>query len=222
GSTRISTGVLRATEPLLAFFADAKKESLHDLDQVLDGYIQGGGAVTVADIEGAWEDVNSPWDVLQLNERILQNLTNHRPTPAGLNAVGAVHVGKNSYVAPSATLVGPVTVGEGCHIGEFTVIGPYVSIRNNTTVGAHSEIRRSILNNNVLVDSRALIRGSILDDGVNIASGFVCHEANTAEGLVGCVIGADTEIGPDCRAASGTLMAAETRIPPGTRITRQE
>ncbi|MBI2077365.1 MAG: NDP-sugar synthase [Euryarchaeota archaeon] len=222
GSTRVSSGVVRASPRLIDFFADAKKESLHDLDQVLDAYLQGGNTVTVADVEGPWEDVNSPWDVLQLNEHVLHQMANHAPKTPGLNVVGAVHVGKNSFVAPSATLVGPVTIGEGCHIGEFTVIGPYVSIRNNTTVGAHCEIRRSILNNNVVVDSRALIRGSILDDGVSVASGFVCHETSTGAGLVGCVIGADTEIGPDCRAASGALIPPETRIPAGTRIPRQE
>ncbi len=206
GSTRVSTGVLRATGAFLSHLAASKD---HDLDRVIHSYVEGGAKVRTADVQGPWEDITEPWDVLQVNEHILRL---DRGTPE------KPVVGKTSKVASTAILIGPVTIGEGSTIGDYTVIGPYVSIRNNTTIGSHCEIRRSILNNNVSVDSRCLIRGSVLDDGVKLGAGFVSHESTTPRGLVGCVLGSDSEIGPDCRAESGALLPAESKVEAGGRI----
>ncbi len=41
---------------------------------------------------------------------------------------------------------------------------------------------------------------------------------NVFVGLVGCVLGSDSEIGPDCRAESGALLPAESKVEPGSRI----
>lgn len=208
GSGRISTGILRADQALLTHLADDAFRHVHDLDVMIQSFLEADGAVRVAPVDGPWKDVTEPWDVLQLNEHILRDL------PADQR----ISVGRNTTIAPSARIVEPVHIGEGCTIGEFTVVGPYVSIRNNTTIGSHCEIRRSILNNNVTVDSRCLVRGSVVDDGVRLGTGFVSHEASTVQGMVGCVLGADAEVGHDVRAESGAIVDSEAKVETGTRI----
>lgn len=216
GSARVSTGVLRASARFLGRLASSEE---HDLDRVVHAYVEAGGTVRVAEAAGPWEDVTDPWDVLQLNEHILGLAAQ---APKGKKTTGAAAVvGKTSRIAPTATLVPPVAIGEGCTVGDYTVVGPYVSVRNNTTIGSHCEVRRSILNNNVFVDSRCLVRGSILDDGVRLGSGFASQEAMTPKGLVGCVLGADCEVGPDARAESGAVVQSEAKVAAGGRISAE-
>lgn len=213
---RVSTGILHASPDLLRALAD---DDAPDLHAFLNGHLAKNGPMPAVDTDGPWHDVTTPWDLLRLNERILDDLEpNAERPPDGPTLEGAIHIGKDTAIAPTATILGPTTIGDGCTIGEYTVIGPYASLRSNTTVEAHCEVRRSILNNNVLVASRSLVRGSILDDGVRVDAGFAVHDETTPHGVVGCVIGADCHLGPDARLASGTLVEPETMTGPAERI----
>lgn len=214
---RVSTGILHAGPDLLAELAD---DDAHDLHAFLNDHLTGTESILPAvDAAGPWHDVTTPWDLLRLNERILGDLPNDGHTSGDRPTIqGAVRIGRDTTIAPTATLVGPVTIGDGCTIGDYTVVGPYASLRTNTTIEAHCEVRRSILNNNVLVGSRSLLRGSILDDGARVGPGFAVEDRTTPEGVVGCVLGADTHLGPDCRVASGTLVEPETETGPGERV----
>ena len=89
------------------------------------------------------------------------------------------------------------------------MLGPYVSIRNGCVIGAHCEVRRSILNNNVILDSRALLRGSIVDDGVEVGPGLICDEVATPTGPLGCIIGRDSRIPPRTTLEGGSILPVE-------------
>jgi NDP-sugar pyrophosphorylase family protein len=209
GSTRVSTGVLRVPAAFLSQL-DGPPGKEKELEIALAG---AGHQVAVVAATEPWLAVIDPWDLLRLNEHVLDSLPRAGKKPHR-NATGPVQVGADCHIADTATLIGPVTIGSGCSIGDYSVIGPYVSIRNNTVIGAHCEIRRSILNNNVMVDSRALVRGSILDDGVQLAPGFICHEETTPHGPLGCIIGRDAVMPVASRVASGTVVEPETNLRP--------
>lgn len=212
GSTRVTTNILRAERELVKAIEDKALDTHKEFDLALGTWAANGGQIAVLEAGAPWHVVIDAWHVLRLNEVCLDALA---PEPAraggdGPLVRGNVRIGKDTQVAPTATLIGPVTIGEGCSIGEFTVIGPYVSIRNATVVGSHCEVRRSILNNNVLLDSRAILRGSILDDGVRIGAGFICQEEWTPYGPHGCIVGRDSELGPHSSLQAGTMIAPET------------
>ena len=132
------------------------------------------------------------------------------PTKKVRNARGTVHVGNDTTIAPTAVLVGPVTIGDGCTVEDFCVVGPFVSVRNGTIIGAHSEVRRSILNNNVQVGSGSYLHGSILDDGVRLGPRFVCEETATPDGPRGCIIGRDNALPARSMVSGGHVLTAES------------
>jgi NDP-sugar pyrophosphorylase family protein len=213
GSTRVSTNILRAEPDLLEAVGGERFSGHKELDLALGDWGASDGDVRVAAVADPWHVVVGPWDVLRLNEWVLSRL----PPPGGRqprNLRGTVHVGANCHIAPTAVVVGPATIGDGCTIEDHSVVGPFVSIRNGTVVGSHCEIRRSILNNNVVFDSQGLLRGGILDDGVQVGAGFVCEEETTPGGPRGCIIGRDSRLPARTTLPGGTIVAAETRKGP--------
>lgn len=209
GSTRVTTNIVLAGPDLLAALAAQKLQGPKEFDLALGEWAAGGADVKVASTEGPWFPVVGPWDVLRLNEWVLEN---HLPPGLGKapgSSRGKVSVGKNCHIAPTAVLIGPTSIGDGCTIEDGAIVGPYVSMRNGCVIGAHCEVRRSILNNNVLLDSRALLRGSILDDGVQVGPGLICDEITTATGPHGCIIGRDARIPPRATLQGGQVVDVE-------------
>lgn len=210
GSTRVTTNILHAGPELLQALAGNTLAGHKDLDLALGDWAAQGGQVRLAMVDGPWHVLVGPWDVLRLNEWVLGRGV-AAPTKKPRNARGDIHIGSSTVVAATTVLIGPVTIGDGCTIEDHCVIGPYVAIRNGTLVGAHSEIRRSILNNNVQVESGAYLRGSILDDGVRLGPRFVCDEASTPDGPRGCIIGRDSNLPARATLAGGTILPIESK-----------
>lgn len=185
--TRVSTLILQATPALLEAL-EGPLAGEEFLDEALGAYAQ-DATVTVALATGPADQVIDAWDLLQVNEGVLDS-------------------------RGEAT----VSIGKGTAMGDPVTLGPYVSIRNNSMVGAHSEIRRSIINNNVIIESHALLRGCIVDDGARIGPGFICAEDSTPGGLRGCIIGEDAIIGAACRAEAGAVVQPGAQIEAGSVI----
>lgn len=233
GSTRVGTNLMNAGADFLAAVASGGLDGHTELDLALGDWAARGGVVHIAEAVHPWRVLVEPWDLLRLNEEVLEHLPRGRngavgPPPAPPGSAGApgdaavhgldghgrdgVRIGRDTVVAPTATLIGPVTVGDGCTIGDYAVVGPYVSIRNATVVGSHCEVRRSILNNNVLLDSHSVLRGGILDDGAQVGPGFLCQETATGTGLRGCIIGRDAVLRARTTLPGGSLVEPEARV----------
>ena len=205
GSTRVSTSIVHVAPEFLTAL-DGALADCRFLDDALDQYAR-DHKVVATDAKGDCLPVMEPWDLLRLNDGVLDHLKPSKKRLKLADQKQPIQVGANTSISPTASLIGPVTIGDGCTIGDRTVIGPYVSIRNNSVIGSHCEVRRSIINNNVQVDSRAVIRGSILDDGVLCGPGFIVAEDTTSEGPRGCIIGADATIGAAVLAKAGAVLA---------------
>jgi NDP-sugar pyrophosphorylase family protein len=210
GSTRVSTGIFHADQS----FLDHLQGTLSDcrfLDDAL-GRFAADHDVSVVDVRGICVPVLDAWDLLRLNDGVLDQLPKTKTRLNVVDQKSPIRIGKNTSISPSASILGPVTIGDGCTIGDRSVIGPYVSIRNNSVIGSHCEIRRSIINNNVFVDSRAVIRGSIIDDGVECGPGFIVNEENTLDGPRGCILGADSTVGAAVLAEAGAILEPNATV----------
>lgn len=217
GSTRVTTNILHAGTDLMRDLAAGKLDSHKDLDLALGEWSK-ANVVRLEPVAEPWHVVVGPWDVLRLNEWVLGRAPakgkgkakgGAKKPPADAGSKG-IQVGASSLVAKSTVLVPPVTIGDGCTIEDHCVIGPFVSVRNGTLIGAHSEVRRSILNNNVQVGSGAYLRGSILDDGVQLGPRFLCDETSTPDGPRGCIIGRDSVLPARTTVVGGTVIAPES------------
>jgi NDP-sugar pyrophosphorylase family protein len=114
----------------------------------------------------------------------------------------AVQVGKNTFIDPSAKILGPTTIGDNCTIGAGAVIDNCI-IGNSVNVGCGCQLMlsvvcdRSFLPFNVAMFMTTLMENSIVAQ-------------NTC--LQMCVIGRDTFIGANNVFTDYNLLARPARV----------
>lgn len=124
--------------------------------------------VTYSEITGWWKDTGKPYDLLEANRLVLENL---QPTFQGKfdkksNLAGKVSVGKGSKIINS-NVRGPVIIGDNTIIQD-SYIGPFTSIYNNCQI-QNSEIEFSIVMDHCkILDVGVRIESSILGSEVEI------------------------------------------------------
>lgn len=118
------------------------------------------------------------------------------------------NIHESCFVAPSADVIGDVTIGEKSSIWYHTVlrgdvdcikIGSYTNIQDGTIVHVAKGFP-AIIGNNVTVGHRAIIHGCTIKDGAFIGMGAIV--------LDGAVIGEGALIG------AGALVTEGKEIPP--------
>ena len=107
-----------------------------------------------------WNDIGNPDSYLQANFDVLSGQAHlaipyDEPSPH-------VHVGAQTYIAPSATIVPPVIIGNHCHIASHSVIGPFAAIGNHSTIEEGSMVDNTVLFENSRIGAGSLVWGSIL------------------------------------------------------------
>ena len=89
---------------------------------------------------------------------------------------------ESCFIAPNATVVGDVVMGEDCSIWFNTVIrgdvnsirlGNKVNIQDGACIHATYEITKTILGNNVSVGHNAIVHGCTIHDNVLIGMGAI-------------------------------------------------
>ena len=123
----------------------------------------------------------------------------------------------SSVIAPSAQIIGNVTIGEHCYIDHNVVIessGAPISIGNETIILANSVIRSvggiSRPPFPVHIGNRTLISPLCALAGCSVGSN--CYIATAVLIFQGAIIG------NDCRIAAGAIVHLKTVLPPGTHI----
>ncbi len=121
----------------------------------------------------------------------------------------APRIAANSFIAPSADIIGDVTIGENCSIwfnvvmrgdGAPITVGDGTNIQDGTVVHISSQHAGTHIGENVLIGHSALIHGCTLED-----RSFVGFAAQVMDG---CVIESDAML------AAGGLLTPGKRIPP--------
>lgn len=118
---------------------------------------------------------------------------------------------EDCFVAPNATIVGDVTMGQECSVWFNAVIrGDVNSIRMGNRVNVqdgaciHCTYQRfgTVIGNNVSIGHHAIVHGCTVEDNVLIGMGAIVMD--------GAVIGAGSLI------AAGAVVLAGTIVPPGS------
>ena len=119
---------------------------------------------------------------------------------------------EHSFVAPSATLVGDVTLGEGSSVwfgsvirGDFQpiIIGKYTNIQDNTTIHVMGDIPTEVgdyvtIGHNCIIHCRKIGNNCLIGMGSNIL-GY-------------------SEIGDNCIIGAGTMITQHKRIPANSLV----
>jgi len=121
-------------------------------------------------------------------------------------------LGDQCYVAPSAALVGAVTLGNDCSIFFGAVLRADIA---PITVGNRSNIQ-----DNTVVHV-ASDRGAHIGNKVSIGHNCVIHACTIGDGSLigmGSIIMDDTIVGDNCLVAAGSLLPKGKSFPPGSLI----
>ncbi len=121
---------------------------------------------------------------------------------------------ENCYIAPNATIVGDVIMGEGCSVwfnavvrGDVNAIriGNQVNIQDNAVIHCTFEKTKTIIGNNVSIGHQAVVHGCTIEDNVLIGMGAIvmdnCYIEKNALIAAGAVVLENT------RVESGTVWA---------------
>jgi bifunctional UDP-N-acetylglucosamine pyrophosphorylase/glucosamine-1-phosphate N-acetyltransferase len=180
--------------------------------------------VQCIETKGYWIPVAYPWNLLQANEFLLQNLKskNEGEIEPGAVLKGNVVVGKGTVIRSGAYIEGPTMIGENCLIAPATHIRAKTAIGNNVIIGHSVEIKNSIIMDGSVINHGSYIGDSVIGEKVDFGSGSIVanwrHDGKNVKSVVkaqlvdtgrqrfGTVIG-------DC-----ARIAIKTGIYPGRKI----
>lgn len=116
-------------------------------------------------------------------------------------------LGNNCYVAPNATIVGDVLMGDDCSVWFNAVIrgdvnsirmGNKVNVQDNAVIHCTYEKTKTIIGNNVSIAHSAIVHGCTLEDNVMIGMGAIVMD--------------------NCYIEKNALIAAGSVVLEGTRV----
>lgn len=118
--------------------------------------------------------------------------------------------GENCFLAPNATIIGDVEIGDDCSIWFNAVvrgdvnsirIGNKVNIQDGAVLHCTYKKTKVVIGNNVSIGHNALVHGCTLEDNVLIGMGAIVMD--------NCEIGSNTII------AAGAVVTEGTKVPSG-------
>ncbi|KGP76685.1 carbonic anhydrase [Desulfosporosinus sp. Tol-M] len=117
-------------------------------------------------------------------------------------------IGKGSYISPEATIIGDVTLGEGCYVAAGARMrGDWGKI----TIGAGSNIQE-----NCIIHATPGCE-AVLGPRSHIGHGAILHTPKFAEHVLvgmGAIIMDNASIGDGCLIGAGALVVENTVVPP--------
>jgi len=113
-------------------------------------------------ISGIWSDVGKPYDLLQGNVLLMNDLIK--------NQEGNVRnlIEPSTNIHPSVKIYPPCTIGESVVIRENCKVGPNVIIGDNVFIDNHSELKECLIYDKTHISSNVQIKKAIIADNCNI------------------------------------------------------
>ena len=227
----ISTGIYKLPRSVFNEIEKATSLGVYGMSSVFQLLIESGKTITTV-TAGLWRDIVYPWDLIHVNETMIQGPS--KPSISGVieNGVtmkGAVSIGKDTRIYSGSYIVGPVVIGDGCEIGPNACIFPSTTIGNNSVVHPFSEIRNSIIMDDVHIGSNSSLshsiigRGSILGDSFSNISGKTTIEIEgefKKVDTIGTMIGENSTLGNHIVVEPGVLIGRNCIITSLKQITK--
>ena len=170
-----------------------------------------------------------PWEALKEIKSFILELGETLPE-AEYNRNGDIWIHKTAKVAPTASINGPVIIGENAEIRHCAYIRGSAIIGNDAVVGNSTELKNSILFNKVQVPHYNYVGDSILGYKAHMGAGsitsniksdrspvVVCldqERVNTELIKMGAMIGDLVEVGCNSVLNPGTVVGKESNIYP--------
>ncbi len=129
------------------------------------------GKVKGIKLNGYWNDIGRPWDLLDANKHLLKDIKTCIRGKIGKNVVieGNVIIEEGVVIKHNTVIEGPVIIKSGAIIGPLAYIRPNTVLMENTGVGNSSEVKGSIIMKNTKIPHLSYVGDSIIGENCNIA-----------------------------------------------------
>jgi len=216
-SNLVNTGIYAFTKDIFKF-----TESVLDIPDALNNMIAEGSTIRALETGGTWLDVVYPWDIISLNDAVLQdiNVSLSGTIESGASLKGKVMVGEGTLVRAGSCIYGPAVIGSGCDIGPNVCIMPATSIGDNVVISPFTEIKNSVISNDVAIGAGCIISDSVIDKGCVLKGRFTAVGGQSEVRVngespsinVGAMMGEDCIVESNVTAQPGVIVGNYCQI----------
>ena len=199
-SDTINTGIYVLEPEIFAYIPVGK--ALDFSQDVFPRLLEDSIPIHAMVCEGYWEDVGTLEAYLRAHHDLLSRKV--ELTVPGFMIDKGIYVGVGTDVHPSATLEGPLIIGDNCRIGAGARILPYTVIGSNCRISKAAEIHHSVLHENVFVGEASLVRGTVVGRACDLRK-----SVHTEDGVV---------LGADCYVGDGAQLFAQVKVYPSKTV----
>jgi carbonic anhydrase/acetyltransferase-like protein (isoleucine patch superfamily) len=120
-------------------------------------------------------------------------------------------MGSGCFIAPNATIVGDVVIGDECSVWFNAVIrgdvnsirmGNKVNVQDGAVIHCTYEKTKVIIGNNVSIGHNAIVHGCVIDDNVLVGMGAIVMD--------------NARVGSNSIIAAGAVVLENTIVEPGS------
>ncbi|OGN99871.1 MAG: glucose-1-phosphate thymidylyltransferase [Chloroflexi bacterium RBG_13_52_12] len=217
GSNMVNTGIYAFNRDIFKF-----TEQVLDIPDVLNNMIAEGYSIKAVETGGTWLDVIYPWDVISLNNAILQNIEAGLggTIEDGVTLKGKVMIGAGTVIKAGSCIYGPAVIGSGCEIGPHVCIMPSTSIGDNVMIASFTQIKNSVIGDDVTLGPGCFISDSAIDKGCVIKGRFTALGGPSEVRIngespainVGVIMGEDCKVESNVTAQPGAIVGNYCQI----------
>ena len=147
--------------------------------------------------------------------------------PAGVHLLGdRIAIAPGCSIEPGAVIVGPAILEEGVQIRTGAYVRQNVLLAAGSLVGAHSEVKGSILLPGAKAPHQAYVGDSILGRDVNLGAGTICSNVKNVGREISFSAGGETYhtglrkfgaiLGDGCKTGCNTVLNPGVLMGPGS------
>lgn len=129
---------------------------------------------------GEWEaelgedfDLSHPWDLLDLNVRLLESLVETPDHGAQMGDGAVLSVGEGTQILPGVYVEGRVMIGRDCKIGPNCYLRGSTTIGDGCHIGQAVEVKNSIIGHGSSAGHLTYLGDSVLGERVNLGAGTI-------------------------------------------------
>jgi UDP-N-acetylglucosamine diphosphorylase / glucose-1-phosphate thymidylyltransferase / UDP-N-acetylgalactosamine diphosphorylase / glucosamine-1-phosphate N-acetyltransferase / galactosamine-1-phosphate N-acetyltransferase len=149
------------------------------------------------------------------------------PVPAGVHLLGdRISIAPGCQLEPGAVILGPAILEEGIIVRTGAYIREHVILGAGSVVGAHSEVKGSVLLPHARAPHQAYVGDSILGRDVNLGAGTICSNVKNVSGDITLRVGGElvhtglrklgAVLGDGCKTGCNTVLNPGVLMGPGS------
>jgi bifunctional UDP-N-acetylglucosamine pyrophosphorylase/glucosamine-1-phosphate N-acetyltransferase len=174
----VNTGIYVLDEEVFRVIGTTgvSKRSEYELTSSLQRLVSEGKEIRSAIIAREdWMDVGRPWDLLDVNERVLASLPHRVKGVVEQGAVlrGPIWLEEEAVIKSGSYIEGPVYIGRGSKVGPNGRIRPFSSIGDGVVIGTSCEIKGSIVMNGTKIPHLSYVGDSVIGEDCNLGAGTI-------------------------------------------------